>query len=315
MTCSRCGGPHSTEECPLTIHSKVATATTFGANWVVIMQTMEAKKHFKSQGVATEGEARALASQWRNDLLLSGKDRWYEVIIKPPTEEHSSPVTVEEMRRALYTMENRIGYMMPESRETKMFEAAMYAAKTTMKDATERRVFVQDFAASLNRRGLLINENVDDFTKFGYIYMEASEHSSSSSATLKPIIWHGTEYFAYGSLARPLEWLTIKAVIKSVPHPALTRLSRSIDYGSAEPYFNIILSPRQFSAEEIKALELTPLEKLATATSSNSFHVKYIDLTTGKTLEKTIPDREQHDLYKLQREGKISIIDIHKVSD
>lgn len=89
-----------------------------------------------------------------------------------------STVTVEEMRRALYTMENRIGYMLPESRETKMFEATMFAAKTTMKDATERRVFIQDFAASLNRKRLLTNENVEDFIKYGYIYMEV-EHSSN----------------------------------------------------------------------------------------------------------------------------------------
>jgi hypothetical protein len=45
------------------------------------------------------------------------------------------------------------------------------------------------------------------------------------------------------------------------------------------------------------------------------FHVRYIDQTTSKTVEKTITDIEQHDLYKLQREGKISIIDIHRVSE
>jgi len=45
----------------------------------------------------------------------------------------------------------------------------------------------------------------------------------------------------------------------------------------------------------------------------SSFHVKYIDLTTGKPVEKTIPDIEQHELMKLQREGKISIISMHKV--
>lgn len=41
------------------------------------------------------------------------------------------------------------------------------------------------------------------------------------------------------------------------------------------------------------------------------FDVKYIDSATGKTVEKTIPAREQTDLYKRQREGKISIISIH----
>jgi len=43
------------------------------------------------------------------------------------------------------------------------------------------------------------------------------------------------------------------------------------------------------------------------------FDVKYIDLATGKTTEKTIAEREQYDLYELQREGKISIISIRPV--
>ena len=45
--------------------------------------------------------------------------------------------------------------------------------------------------------------------------------------------------------------------------------------------------------------------------SSGNFDVKYIDSATGKTVEKTILAREQFDLYKQQREGKINIISIH----
>lgn len=45
------------------------------------------------------------------------------------------------------------------------------------------------------------------------------------------------------------------------------------------------------------------------------FHVRYIDLTTGKTKEETIPEKEQYDLYKRQREGKISIIEIKRVTE
>jgi len=44
------------------------------------------------------------------------------------------------------------------------------------------------------------------------------------------------------------------------------------------------------------------------------FHVRYIDLTTGKTLEKTISSVEQYDLYKAQGEGRISIISIKPVA-
>jgi hypothetical protein len=79
----------------------------------------------------------------------------------------------------------------------------------------------------------------------------------------KKILWHGNEYYAYGSAARPLDWLTIKDSITSVSATALTRLSRAIDFSSEEPYFNIILSPTQLKPEEIKSLELTPLEALS----------------------------------------------------
>lgn len=58
-------------------------------------------------------------------------------------------------------------------------------------------------------------------------------------------------------------------------------------------------------------MELTILWALTA--SSSDFHVRYIDLTTGKPVEKTISEREQYDLMKLQREGKISVIEIHKV--
>ena len=79
--------------------------------------------------------------------------------------------------------------------------------------------------------------------------------------TQKKIFWHETEYFAYGSVARPLEWLTIRDSIKSVPYTALIRLSRGIDYAGDEDYFNVLLSPSALTSEEVKGLELTPLEK------------------------------------------------------
>ena len=82
---------------------------------------------------------------------------------------------------------------------------------------------------------------------------------------------------------------------------------------------------QEFS-EKVGALEAEELQKLseeitqirewlekAGGNPAKKFHVRYIDQTTGKTVEKTIPDIEQYDLYRLQREGKISIIEIHTV--
>lgn len=47
--------------------------------------------------------------------------------------------------------------------------------------------------------------------------------------------------------------------------------------------------------------------------ASREFKVRYIDLTTGQTIEETISEAEQYDLYRDQREGKISIIEIKTV--
>jgi len=55
------------------------------------------------------------------------------------------------------------------------------------------------------------------------------------------------------------------------------------------------------------------VEELQHFEAEKWFYVRYIDLTTGKTREKTISDVEQFDLYKQQREGKISIIEIKPV--
>ena len=79
-------------------------------------------------------------------------------------------------------------------------------------------------------------------------------------------------------------------------------------------------------SEKVGALEAEELQKLseeitqirewlekAAGNPANKFHVRYIDQTTGKTVEKTIPDIEQYELYRLQREGKINIIEIHSV--
>ena len=46
---------------------------------------------------------------------------------------------------------------------------------------------------------------------------------------------------------------------------------------------------------------------------SSRYLVRYIDLTTGRTHEKEFTEREKFDFYKLQREGKRSVISIHSL--
>lgn len=48
---------------------------------------------------------------------------------------------------------------------------------------------------------------------------------------------------------------------------------------------------------------------------SSEYLVKYIDLTTGRTKGPTkFTEREMYDFYKQQREGKVSVVSIHKVA-
>lgn len=53
-----------------------------------------------------------------------------------------------------------------------VISAAMYAAKSTIPPGTRRRVFVEDFSASLNRRRVLDNKNFNEFREWGFKYME-----------------------------------------------------------------------------------------------------------------------------------------------
>lgn len=44
-----------------------------------------------------------------------------------------------------------------------VLDAALYAAEVTLPQGSPRRVFIQDFAAALNRRRILRNEEVEKF--------------------------------------------------------------------------------------------------------------------------------------------------------
>jgi hypothetical protein len=44
-----------------------------------------------------------------------------------------------------------------------VLDASLYAAKVTIPMGSERSAFIQDFAAGLNRRRILANENVETF--------------------------------------------------------------------------------------------------------------------------------------------------------
>jgi len=56
---------------------------------------------------------------------------------------------------------NRVLY----SSGCQVLDAALYTAKVTLPQGSHRSVFIQDLAASLNRRRLLPNEKVEEFWK------------------------------------------------------------------------------------------------------------------------------------------------------
>jgi hypothetical protein len=85
----------------------------------------------------------------------------------PKTEEK----LIEEMCWIIYDWEKDIPTP-PDSPQCKLLASAMYAAKSTLPKGSPRRVFIQDLAASLNRKSLLLKEEFDSFNKLGYGYME-----------------------------------------------------------------------------------------------------------------------------------------------
>jgi hypothetical protein len=60
-----------------------------------------------------------------------------------------------------------------------MLKATMYSLKATVKSQPTWRVFIQDWAASLNRKGLLSNTNTQLFREWAYDYMRAEQFGSS----------------------------------------------------------------------------------------------------------------------------------------
>lgn len=94
-----------------------------------------------------------------------------------PRSKRKIPVSTESAEEiALTRMMNQLP-MLHYGSEAEMFKSAMYAAKAAITDSTLRRVFVQEFAASLNRTlpRILWNEKVEEFTNYGYEFMEASK--------------------------------------------------------------------------------------------------------------------------------------------
>jgi len=61
-----------------------------------------------------------------------------------------------------------------ESRVCKTLASALYSAKSTLERGSPRRVFIQELAASLNRKRILPSERYDKFNELGFEYMEAS---------------------------------------------------------------------------------------------------------------------------------------------
>jgi hypothetical protein len=94
---------------------------------------------------------RAIHAAPLSDARLEELDKTFEVCRLVVAD--SDPFSVGGQQRVLY------------SSACQVLDAALYAVKTTCNDPTHQRVFIQDFAASLNRRRLLTNKDVEPFWK------------------------------------------------------------------------------------------------------------------------------------------------------
>ena len=71
-----------------------------------------------------------------------------------------APTTVVGYQRILY------------SSTCQVLDASLYAAKVSLPKGSSRRAFIQDLAASLNRRRLLRNKDVEEFWELAEQIME-----------------------------------------------------------------------------------------------------------------------------------------------
>jgi hypothetical protein len=62
----------------------------------------------------------------------------------------------------------------PWNSSCQVLKSALYSAKSSTKPwgVVPQRVFIQDLAASLNRKQVLSNEKVEEFEQLGYEYMK-----------------------------------------------------------------------------------------------------------------------------------------------
>jgi len=99
-----------------------------------------------------------------------------------PADRIPSEITSLDAMSKLLTMPtpdslSRISTVQLSYYQKEILGAVMYALKQTLKDVEDQvkaRVFIQDWAASLNRKGLLSNTNEQLFREWAYSYMHAS---------------------------------------------------------------------------------------------------------------------------------------------
>ena len=90
----------------------------------------------------------------------------------PKLPELPEPVTKEQLLKAMINLiDTGIEDYQGSENVDNAIIAALFAARSTITDWNQQRVFIQDFAASLNRKELLSNTNVLLFLEYGYKYI------------------------------------------------------------------------------------------------------------------------------------------------
>lgn len=131
----------------------------WSTKWKVVTVTQDG---YRLQHVGELGVATTFQPFWTESRMrLSGKEEEKELMFSDKEQMN----LIQEMMMLLRASPDAIKFM----------SATFESTYTTVDSADQRRVWVQDFAAALNRRGVLPNENVDRFQQLGYEYMEASE--------------------------------------------------------------------------------------------------------------------------------------------
>lgn len=169
VKCSYCGEEgHTIQECPKWKGKGVASATSHERKPSLWKGKLTGKIYKLGETYTT------IKGITRRIVDVREVDGTYYLINDVGAQlERVTPVTMPKPRTREDILLQMGRLLIPTTSEGfNVLASAMFSAYTTLGKGSPRRVFIQDFTASLNRKGILHDVDVEIFKSMGFEYME-----------------------------------------------------------------------------------------------------------------------------------------------